>query len=92
MQASIYKPTKSAMQSGICNSNHWMLEFAHQASRAIEPVMGWVSSSDMTREVKIKFNNKEEAIRFAIDNNIDYEVIDPQKKKFTIRTYAENFK
>ncbi len=92
MQASIYKPAKSTTQSGMRNSNYWLLEFAHQANRSIEPVMGWLSSTDMLREVKIKFNTKEEAISFAHDNNINYNVIEPQTKKFTIRTYAENFK
>jgi hypothetical protein len=92
MQASIYKPTKSSMQSGLANTLNWVLEYAPQSARTIEPLMGWVSSSDMMREVKIKFSSKEEAISFAKNNKIKYEVIEPQQKKLTIRTYAENFK
>jgi hypothetical protein len=92
MQASIYKPAKSSMQSGTKNSSFWILEYLHNTARTIEPVMGWTSSTDMMREVKIKFKTKEEAIYFAKNNNIEYEVINNQEKKFTIRTYAENFK
>ena len=54
MQASIYKPTKTAMQSGTYNSTHWILEFVHDGSREIESVMGWVSSSDTMQEVTVK--------------------------------------
>ena len=92
MQASIYKPAKSSMQSGIQNSSHWILEYINKTARTIEPVMGWVSSTDMMREVKLKFNTKEEAVNFAVANKLEYEVITPQEKKVTIRTYAENFK
>ena len=80
------------MQSGIQNSLHWILEYIHNSARTIEPVMGWVSSTDMMREVKLKFNTKEEAVNFAVANKLEYEVIIPQEKKVTIRTYAENFK
>jgi hypothetical protein len=92
MQASIYKPTKTTMQSGTRNSEHWLLEFDHDGSRKIEPVMGWVSSQDMLQEVSLKFSNKETAIAFANKNNIEYEVVDPQQKKFVKQAYADNFK
>ena len=91
MQASIYKPTKTSMQSGMRNSKHWLLEFTHDGSREIEPLMGWVSSKDTLREVKIAFPNKETAIAFAEHNQIPYRVTDPQIKKFTKRSYADNF-
>ncbi len=92
MQASIYQPTKTVMQSGMKNSQHWLLEFAHDGSRKIEPIMGWVSSEDMLQEVSIKFPNKESAIAFANKNGLAYEVIEPQQKKFIKNAYADNFK
>ena len=92
MQASIYKPTKTTMQSGKCNTNHWILKFQHDGSREIEPLMGWTSSKDMMQEVRLKFPDKEKAIIFAKENHLDYEIIEPQAKKFTKRSYADNFK
>ena len=92
MQASIYQPTKTTMQSGVHNCKNWILEFTHDGSRKIEPIMGWVSSEDMLQEVKLKFPNKDAAINFAKKNNLSYEVIEPQHKKFSKRSYADNFK
>ncbi len=92
MQACIYQPTKTTMQSGAANSKDWLLEFTHDGSRSIEPVMGWTASKDMLREVKIKFSSKEAAVAFAEANKFPYEVIEPQQSKFIKRTYADNFK
>ncbi len=92
MQACIYQPTKTTMQSGTANSKNWLLEFIHDGSRFIEPIMGWTASKDMLREVKIKFPSKEAAIAFAEENKFSYEVIEPQQGKFIKRTYADNFK
>ena len=92
MQASIYKPTKTTMQSGTRNSTHWILKFQHDGSRKREPLMGWISSKDTMQEVKLKFSSKEKAIIFAKENKLDYEIIEPQAKKITKRSYADNFK
>lgn len=92
MQATIFKPCKSTMQSGTNNSKDWVLEYEHSSARNKEPVMGWVSSTDMMREVKLNFSSKDEAVKFAEDNHIEYEVVEPQEKKFVVKSYAENFK
>lgn len=92
MQVRIYKPTKSAMQSGLSNTKHWILEFSGDKARFIEPVMEWTGSKNMLNEVKIKFGTKEEAIEFANTNNYSFEVIEPQIKKIVKRSYADNFK
>lgn len=92
MQVTILKPAKSAMQSGLVNTKHWVIKFPADNTKEIEKVMGWVSSSDTMQEVQLKFETKEEAINYAKKNHLDYQVIQPHEKKFTIRTYAENFK
>ncbi|MEK6734557.1 MAG: ETC complex I subunit [Pseudomonadota bacterium] len=92
MQVSIFRPAKTAMQSGLRNTQQWMIEFQHDASRKKEPLMGWVSSKDTQREVRLKFLTKELAINFAKENDLSYEVMEPKEKKFIKRTYAENFK
>ena len=89
-KAKIYKPTKSAMQSGIRNSKHWILEF-DTLNTGINPLMGWESSRDTMSEVNLKFNTKDQAIIYAKKNNIDYYIVEPKKSKLIKKSYADNF-
>ena len=91
MKAKIYKPTKTAMQSGKANTDQWILEFEQQSARFIDPLMGWTGSADMGQQVRLKFNSQEEAIRFAEKHNIAYDIIAPKKMKWHIKGYADNF-
>lgn len=92
MQVRIYKPTKSAMQSGDGNGL-WLLEFVENpGSKFKEQLMGRTSSSDMAGEVKIKFPSLEEAVRFAEKKNYDFEVIKPKERLLIKKSYASNFK
>ena len=56
MLARIYKPAKSAMQSGQAKTHEWLLEFEPEQARNIEPLMGWTSSGDMKAEVTLTFD------------------------------------
>ena len=89
-KAKIYKPSKTAMQSGRGKQKNWILEFITKDSK-INPLMGWESSTDTLGEVVLKFSTKEKAIEYAEKNSISYEVIDPKKKEFVIKSYADNF-
>ena len=89
-KAKIYIPSKTATQSGLGKEDKWILEFDTKDT-AINPLMGWESSSDTLGEVKMEFTTKEKAIEYAKNNNIIYKVIEPNKKKFVIKSYAENF-
>ena len=89
-KAKIYKPTKTAMQSGMRNTKNWLLEF-DTLDTGIDPLMGWETSKDTMSEVKLEFPSKEQAINYAKKNNIDYYVIEPQKQKLIIKSYADNF-
>lgn len=88
--AKIYKPTKNAMQSGILNSNKWILEFITN-NHGINPLMGWDSSTDTLSEVKLEFSTKELAISYAKKNNFKYELIESNIRKTTKKSYADNF-
>tara|TARA_Y100001958_G_C21200253_1_gene527023 strand:- start:458 stop:739 length:282 start_codon:yes stop_codon:yes gene_type:complete len=88
--ARIYLPTKSAMQSGKGKSEKWVLEFVSQKSK-YNPLMGWESSKDTNSQIKLNFSSKEQAIEYANKNNIKYKLIEPNKKKFVIKSYADNF-
>ena len=89
-KAKIYKPTKSAMQSGKRNTKNWLLEFDTQ-DKGIDPLMGWETSNDTMSEVKLFFENKKQAISYAKKNNIDYYIIEPQKRKIIKKSYSDNF-
>ena len=78
------------MQSGRGKLKKWILEFETKDS-SINPLMGWETSTDTLGEVILKFSTKEQAIDYAKKNGILYTVIEPKKKKFVIKSYAENF-
>ena len=89
-KAKIYKPSKTAMQSGYRKSKNWILEFDTLDTK-ISPLMGWETSQDTMSEIKLEFSNKDQAISYAKKNNIDYYVVEPQKNKIIKKSYAENF-
>ena len=89
-RAKIYKPTKTAMQSGDRNTKNWLLEF-DTLNTGINPLMGWETSNDTMSEVKLEFSTKEQAINYAKKNNIDYYLIEPQKRKIIKKSYSDNF-
>ena len=89
-KAKIYKPSKTAMQSGNKKYNKWVIEFVTE-NPGINPLMGWESSTDTYSELKLEFSTKELAIEYAKKNNIDFEVIEPNKRKITLKSYADNF-
>ena len=89
-KAKIYKPTKTAMQSGMRNTKNWLLEF-DTLNTGINPLMGWESSKDTMSEVKLEFLSREQAINYAKKNNINYYVVEPQKRKIIKKSYSDNF-
>ncbi len=89
-KAKIYIPSKTAMQSGRAKQKKWVLEFETKDTK-INPLMGWESSTDTLGEVVLKFSTKEKAIEYAVKHKIFYSVIEPKKKKFVIKSYADNF-
>ena len=89
-KAKIYKPTKTAMQSGMRNTKNWLLEF-ETLNTGINPLMGWESSKDTMSEVRLEFSTKEEAVNYAKKNNINYNLVEPQKRKIIKKSYSDNF-
>ena len=89
-KAKIYIPNKSPMQSGLGKTNKWILEFITK-DPTTNPLMGWESSSDTLTELKMEFTTKELAINYAKKMKIDYELIEPKKRKIIKKSYADNF-
>ena len=91
MLARIYRPAKTAMQSGKANTRLWRLEFEPASARSIDPLMGWTSSADMNGQVRIDFDSKEEAIAYAERHGIAFRLHEPQEPPMILKAYADNF-
>lgn len=93
MRARIYRPAKTAMSSGTAKTKKWVLDFAPASARAVDPLMGWTSSSDTQSQVRLQFDSKEAAQAYAREKGIDAVVLDTKKRKPNIRPrgYGENF-
>ena len=78
------------MQSGLGKIDKWILEFETK-DNSINPLMGWESSSDTLTELKLEFSSKELAINYAKKKKIEYEIINPKKRKTVKKSYADNF-
>ena len=89
-KAKLYRPSKTAMQSGTRKYNKWVLEYITD-DPGRNPLMGWESSTDTYTELKLEFKSREVAINYAKRNNIEYELIEPKNRKLFKKTYADNF-
>ena len=78
------------MQSGLGKSDKWLIEFKTE-NTGINPLMGWETSSNTLSELNLEFSSKELAIEYAKKNKIDFEIIEPQKRKTVKKSYADNF-
>jgi NADH dehydrogenase len=90
-KAVIYQPAKSAMQSGIAKTNHWLLKVLPTESKSIDPTMGWVTSNDTHTQVIMKFNSKDAAVKHAETMRLSYEVLEPNHPHVKPKSYASNF-
>ncbi len=90
-KAKIYKPSKTAMQSGTKKYDKWIIEYITEKP-GINPLMGWESSTDTLTELKLEFSTKQLAIKYAKKNKINFEIIEPNIRKITKKSYADNFK
>jgi hypothetical protein len=91
MTARIYKPARTAMQSGTAKTKEWALDFEPEQPRMVEPLMGWTSSGDMKQQVRLSFDTKEEAIAYCQRNGIAYQVFESKSATRERISYSDNF-
>lgn len=92
MQARIYKPSKTAMQSGKGKSKDWVLEYVPRTgSRSIDPLTGWTSSKDTRSQIKLSFDTREDAIAYAKREGLTFSVDEPREAKRLVKSYGANF-
>ena len=92
MKARIYRPAKSAMQSGRANTRSWVLRFEPEHARSRDPLMGWTSSADTGQQVRLTFASEEAAIAYCEREGIDYIVTEPRERRVKPKSYASNFR
>ncbi len=92
MSARIFSPAKTAMQSGKGKTGRWVLEFEPASPRKIDPLMGYTSSGDMTSQIRLLFETKEEAVAYAEKNGIAFQLQEPKEPKRRQISYSDNFR
>jgi ETC complex I subunit conserved region len=92
MVARIYKPARTAMQSGKAKSKEWLLEFVPEVPRVAEPLMGWTAAAETQTQVSLSFESKEQAIAYAERERIPYELAPEPPARPHRKAYADNFK
>jgi hypothetical protein len=91
MFARIFRPTRTAMQSGRAKTRQWLLEYEPEAPREVEPLMGFTSSRDMRSQIRLEFATKDEAIAYAEREAIPYRVFEAHEAERKRIAYADNF-
>lgn len=91
MLARIFRPAKTAMQSGKAKTHLWVLEFAPAAARVSDPLMGWTLTGDMNGQVRLQFETREEAVAYAQKHGIPFEILADKSPKRIVKAYADNF-
>ena len=93
MHARIFKPSKTAMQSGPARTTVWFLEFDGENSKKIDPLMGWTSSGETQTQIRLTFDSKEAAVAYAEKRGLTYTITENQPRKPVVRKngYGENF-
>jgi ETC complex I subunit conserved region len=89
--ARIYKPAKTAMQSGTAKTKDWVLDYEPSEPREVEPLMGWTSSGDMRQQLRLRFETKEEAIAYCERHGIAFQLSEPKEPARRGLSYADNF-
>ncbi|HEY4858252.1 MAG TPA: ETC complex I subunit [Xanthobacteraceae bacterium] len=91
MIARIYKPARTAMQSGTARTKEWVLDYEPETPREIEPLMGWTASGDMRQQIRLQFDTAEEAVAYCERHGIAYQLFRPPPAARRIISYADNF-
>jgi len=87
----IFKPAKTAMQSGRGKTREWVMEFEPRDRMMADPIIGWNGSHDTGRQVRLHFETRDEAIAHARKNGFTYTVQEPNARKIKPKAYADNF-
>jgi NADH dehydrogenase ubiquinone Fe-S protein 4 len=89
--ARIYRPARTATQSGRAKTLRWVLEMEPQSPKEADPLCGWIGSDDTEQQVRLRFPTKAAAIAYARRQGLDYRVHEPHERVVRPKSYADNF-
>lgn len=94
MRVRIYRPAKTATQSGRSKTHHWVVEPALLTARDPEPLMGWSSAGDTMSELRgrLRFATLDEALSFARSKGWEGVVEPAAERRVVPRNYLDNFR
>lgn len=92
MLARIFRPAKTAMQSGKGLTELWVLEYEPEAPLKVDPLMGYNSSTDMRRQIRLEFPTSAEAVAYAERNGIPYRLFEEHDRAPKKLSYSDNFR
>lgn len=91
LQARIYQPAKTAVQSGRFKTRNWLLEFEPQSRQEADRLIGWIGNGDTERQLSLRFATKEQAIAYCEKHDIQYSITLPNARIVRPKSYADNF-
>ena len=90
--ARIYRPAKSAMQSGRAKSRKWVLDYEPASRRDPDPLMGWSSALDTLNQIQLRFDTLDEALAYTKKHGLEYTLTEPHERTPKAKSYADNFR
>jgi hypothetical protein len=91
MVARIYRPARTATQSGRAKTLRWVLEMEPRSPKEADPLCGWIGSDDTEQQVQLRFPTKQAAIAYARRQRIEFRVHEPHERVVRPKSYADNF-
>ncbi len=91
MLARIFRPAKTATQSGRAKTHAWVLQFEPTSARIADPLTGWIQTRDMNGQISLQFDTREEAVAYAQRRGIPFEVLKDAEPNRRPKAYADNF-
>jgi hypothetical protein len=91
MTARIYRPARTAMQSGKAKTREWVFEYEAKTARVPDPLMGWTSAAETTGQVRLTFETLDAALAHADRIGVTATVTTPHEPNRVLRSYSDNF-
>ena len=91
MRARIYRPAKTATQSGRAKTHDWVLEYETERRPRPDALMGWSGAGDTQGQVRLTFETRAAAEAYAQRQGLEVQVEEPQPRTVKPKAYAENF-
>ena len=91
MKVRIKQKAKSAMQSGTAGAWAWVLEVPRRHRSQPDPLIGWPSSRDTAKTIRLEFASLDEAVAYAEAQGFAYVVAPTRQRRHKPKAYADNF-